>query len=200
MAANGKVLTGFSHPYVALYANAGTTVTYSSGMVLARGVSVSISPDDVNTDNIFYADNGPAETDPGVFQGGDLTLTVDGLLKAAKDLIMGLPAATAVTTTSGTANVTAFGDDQAIPYVGIGYVARWMSDGVVTYTATVLPKVKFNQLPSEAETQEDEIDWQTQEITGRILRADDANHNWKKESDDVTTEAHAVEILEELLG
>ena len=77
MAANGKVLTGFSNPWVALYANTGTTVTYSSGAVLARGVSVTITPDDVNDDNIFYADNGPAETDPGVFSSGDLTLTVD---------------------------------------------------------------------------------------------------------------------------
>ena len=53
MAANGKVCTGFSSPWVAIYGNTGTTVTYSSAAVLARGVSVAISPDDVNNDNIF---------------------------------------------------------------------------------------------------------------------------------------------------
>lgn len=199
MAANGKVLTGFSNPFVALYGYTGTTVTYTSGTVLARGVSVSIAPDDVNDDNIFYADNSPAETDPGVFSGGDLTLTVDGLLKTAKDLVMGLPAATATTVGTGTVDVTHFGDSQSIPYVGIGYVARWMSDGVTTYTATVLPKVKFAQLPSDAATQEDEIDWQTQEMTGRILRCENSNHDWKMESEDVSTETEAINTVKTLL-
>lgn len=200
MAANGKVLTGFSNPWVALYSATGTTVTYTSGAALARGVSVSITPDDVNDDNIFYADNGPAETDPGVFAGGDLTLTVDGLLEASKRLVMGLPAAESLTVGQETVDVTHFGDSQSIPYVGVGFVCRWMSDGVVTYTATVLNKCKFNQIDTEAETQEAEIDWQTQEITGRILRSDNANHDWKMETEDLATEEAALNALKALLG
>ena len=200
MAANGRVLTGFSDPWVALYANTGTTVTYSSTQVLARGVSVTITPDDINDDNIFYADNGAAESDPGTFTGGDLNLTVDGLLDAARDLVMGLPAATPTTVGTATVDVTHFGDDQSIPYVGFGYVARWMSDGVTSYTATVLNKVKFNQISSEAETQEAEIDWQTQEITGRILRSDNANRDWKMESEAVSTQTEALNTLKVLLG
>lgn len=200
MAANGKVLTGFSNPWVALYSASGTTVTYTSGAALARGVSVSITPDDVNDDNIFYADNGPAETDPGVFAGGDLTLTVDGLLEASKRLVMGLPAAESLTVGQETVDVTHFGDSQNIPYVGVGFVCRWMSDGTVTYTATVLNKCKFNQIDTEAETQEAEIDWQTQEITGRILRSDNANHDWKMETADLDTEAAALAALKAMLG
>lgn len=200
MAANGKVCTGFSSPWVAIYGNTGTTVTYSSAAVLARGVSVAISPDDVNNDNIFYADNGPAESDPGVFSGGDLTLTVDGLLASARDLIMGLPAATATTVGTGTVDVTHYGDDQSIPYVGVGYVVRWMSDGVTTYTATVLNKVKFNQIDSDHATQEEDVDWQTQELSGRILRSDNANHDWKMESEDLATEAEALNTVKALLG
>lgn len=199
MAANGKVLTGFSQPWVALYSAAGGVITYSSGAPLARGVNVSISPDDVNDDNIFYADNGPAETDPGVFAGGDLTLTVDGLLEAAKRLVMGLPAAETITVSGDSIDVTHYGDSQTIPYVGVGFICRWMSDGVVTYTATVLSKVKFNQIDTEAETQEAEIDWQTQEITGRILRADNSNHDWKLETEDLADEATALAALKELL-
>ena len=200
MAANGKVLTGFSDPWVALYSASGTTVTYASGAALARGVSVSITPDDVNDDNIFYADNGPAETDPGVFAGGDLTLTVDGLLEASKRLVMGLPAAESLTVGQETVDVTHFGDSQSIPYVGVGFICRWMSDGVVTYTATVLNKCKFNQIDTEAETQEAEIDWQTQEITGRILRSDNANHDWKMETADLATEEAALNALKAMLG
>ena len=40
--AAGRILTGFSLPYVAKYTNSGSTVTYSQGQKLARGVSVSI--------------------------------------------------------------------------------------------------------------------------------------------------------------
>lgn len=54
--ANGRVLTGFSKPYVAEYSASGNTVTYKSGMILARGVSVSLSVE-ASDDNIFYADN-----------------------------------------------------------------------------------------------------------------------------------------------
>ena len=38
--ANGRIITGFSKPYVAKYAESSGTVTYSDGMVLARGVEV----------------------------------------------------------------------------------------------------------------------------------------------------------------
>ena len=45
--ANGRVLTGFSLPYIALYsASTAGVVSYSSGQILARGVSVSL---DVNS-------------------------------------------------------------------------------------------------------------------------------------------------------
>ena len=45
MAAAGRVVTGFSKPYVAKYNVSGSTVTYSDGMKLARGVDVSIEPE-----------------------------------------------------------------------------------------------------------------------------------------------------------
>ena len=87
MAAAGRVCTGFSKPYVALYTASGGAVTYSSGQLLARGVSVSASADQAD-DNNFYADNVIAETESGVFTSGELTLTVDGLLQAAEKLII----------------------------------------------------------------------------------------------------------------
>lgn len=90
MSAAGKVCTGFSKPYVALYSHDGTTITYTSGRVLARGVDVSIEPE-TSDDNAFYADNVQAENDAGTFTGGTLNLTVDGLLQEAEKLIMGLP-------------------------------------------------------------------------------------------------------------
>ena len=200
MSANGRVITGFSDPWVALYAHTGTTVTYTSGTVLARGVSVQLTPDDIADDNIFYADNQPAEYASGVFKGADLTLTVDGLHDAARKLVMGLPAATTTTVGTGTVAVTHFGDSQSIPYIGVGFVTRYMSDGVTSYAATVLNKCKFKQLNHNAATQEENIDWQTQEITGRVLRDDSADHEWKMISEGLSSEAEALNTVKVLLG
>lgn len=189
---NGKVCTGFSKPYVALYnANAGV-VTYSGAKPLARGVSVEISPDASN-DNKFYADNVEAESASGVFTGGTVTVTVDGLFISAEKMIMGLPDAEAD-------GFTPYGDNQKAPDMGFGYIARYMSGGVTTFVPTVLAKVKFNQPSSTANTQEEEIDWQTQELKAAIMRGEDANHNWKYVGAEYSTEDEAEAALKTKLG
>lgn len=186
MAANGRVLTGFSLPYVALYASSGTTVTYSSGSILARGVSVSVENEQDEDANVFYADNVAAETVEGEFKGGTFTLTVDGLLSSAEALIYGLSAA------DGDGWVS-YGTQNNAPYVGVGFVCRYMSDGVESYVPVILTKCKFNLANLSAATQEEDIDWQTQELTGRILI--DANNIYKKVGTAVTTEALASSAI-----
>ena len=182
--AAGKVCTGFSLPYVAKYAASQGTISYSSGQKLARGVSVTATPETTD-DNNFYADNILAESAAGEFTGGTINLTVDGLLAAAERLIMGLPAAN---TSDG---FTHYGDDQSIPDVGIGFVARYQSGGTVTYTPIIFPRAAFNLIENNAETQEESIDWQTQELTANIKRAEDSNRNWKYVGGDESTEAAA---------
>lgn len=183
MSAAGKVLTGFSLPYVALYSHTGTTVNYASGQKLARGVNVSIEPES-GDENTFYADNIAAESSPGVFTNGTVTLTVDGLLQAAERLIMGLPAVDA-------AGFAHYGDGMEIPYVGIGFVCRYQSDSEVSYTPVILRKCRFISPSTEAATQEEEIDWQTQELEATILRDDTATHDWKYVGGELATEAAA---------
>lgn len=190
--AAGKVTTGFSKPYVALYGESSGTITYTSGQLLARGVDVTISPES-GDDNIFYADNIAAETDAGRFTGGTVSLTVDGLLGTTRKLIFGLP-------TADEAGWTAFGDDMVVPYVGIGYIARQQSEGIVSYVPTVLAKCRFNLPEDTAATQEEEIEWQTQTLEAVIMRGDDANHNWKFIGNDFSTEAAAEAALKTKLG
>lgn len=189
--ANGKVCTGFSKPYVALYSASGTTVTYTSGMALARGVDVSIEPE-TSEDNNFYADNVIAESASGTFTGGTVSLTVDGLKADAERLIMGLPAAVD--------DWTDYNDEQAVPNVGIGFIARYQEAGAVTYVPIVLAKCQFQQVPLSAATQEEEIDWQTQSLTATLMRSDDAKHTWKSIGADQTTEAAAEAALKTKLG
>lgn len=192
MAAAGKVLTGFSLPYVALYAANNGTVTYSSGQKLARGVSVSLEPN-VGDDNNFYADNIIAETSAGVMTGGTVTLTVDGLLETAEKLILGLP-------TADQNDWYHFGDQMDVPYVGIGFICRYVSDGTESFTPVVLTKARFQTPSLSANTQEEEIDWQTQELTANILRDDTANHDWKYIGEAQTTEALAEGMIKTLFN
>lgn len=193
--ANGRVLTGFSMPWVALYANSGGTISYSGGMPLARGVSVSLDVE-ASSDNDFYADNVLAETDTQGFSGGTVTLTVDGLKDAARKLIMGLTA----TRTAGQVEFDQYDDTQVIPYVGVGFVARYMEDGVTSYVPYILNKVKFNPEGLEAATQEEEIDWQTTELEGSIMRDDSTAHAWKLIGAAQTSEAAAVDAYKAILS
>lgn len=191
--AAGRVCTGFSKPYAAKYnANAGI-ITFTEGRILARGVSVSLEPN-ASSDNNFHADNQAAESEDGIFTGGTVTLTVDGLFTDAERFIQGLPAADA----DGWVH---YGDNKQTPYVAIGYIARYQSDGVVRYVPTIIPKCRFGLFNQSAQTQGEEIDWQTQEITANVLRSDDPNHEWKYVSEtEYATEAEAERALQMRLG
>ena len=199
MSAAGKVCTGFSMPYVAKYSNVGSVVTYSGVMQLARGVSVSLSLDTTD-DNVFHADNVSAETAAAIFTGGTATLTVDGLLAEAEKFILGLPETTKVPAGGAQVDVSHYGDGMEIPYVGIGFVVRYQSGGVVTYAPVVLTKARFQQPGLDAATQEESIDWQTQELTANLMRDDTSNHDWKLVGADQATEDAAVEVLKAILG
>ena len=189
--AAGRVCTGFSKPYVATYSNAGNVVTYASGQLLARGVSVNLQPESAE-DNNFYADNIVAESAAGEFIGGTVELEVDGLLIGTEDLIFGSPAAVDGWVGDGDASVA--------PYCGVGFIVRWMSDGVTKYQPVVLPKVKFNIPEEERATQEDEIEWQTTTISAALMRDDTANHNWRYRGGSFATEAAAEDALKTFLG
>ena len=200
MAAAGKVITGYSKPYVAKYSATGGTVTYSGGMVLARGVSVSINPE-VSNSNPFHADNVEAETVPGTFTGGTANLVVDGLLNEAESFIFGLPEPEQLSYgESKTVDVYAYGEGVQIPYVGVGFIIRYMSGGVTTYVPMVLTKARFQTAGTEAATQEESIDWQTQTLTVDLMRDDSSDRNWRKFAEGQATEEDAEEILKAMLN
>ena len=95
---------------------------------------------------------------------------------------------------------TGMGDDLNVPYLGYGHIVRYLSGGVESFVPVVYPKIRFQYPGEDASTQEDEIDWQTQELTADIFRADDANHNWQKLGTEVATEAEAETALKKYLG
>ena len=197
--ANGKVITGYSKPFVALYNNNEGTITYSSGMPLARGVDVSVEAETGDAVN-FYADNVMAESVGGVFTGATITMTVDGLKDAARKLIMGLPNAETLTVGSESVDIYTYDDRQNIPNVGIGFVIRYMESGVTTYQPVVFTKASFSVDGLDAATQEEEIEFQTTELEASLMRDDSEHHAWRKIGADQTTEAAAVNVVKALLN
>ena len=200
MNANGRVVTGFSHPYVAKYNNNGGTVTYTDGMRLARGVNVSLDVE-VSEGNDFYADNEVAESENGQFSKGKLNLTVDGLHPEAERFVLGLPEP--VTKQIGedkTVNIQQYPAAVEAPYVGVGFIIEYRSGGVDLYVPMIVTKGKFQTPGTKADTREDSRNWQTQDLVADIARDDTPKHNWKWVADGQTTEAEADAILQALLG
>lgn len=190
----GRVITGFSKPYVALYNNNSGAVTYTNGMALARGVNVNIEPE-VSDNNIFYADNVAAETAGGIFMTGTVTLQVDGLFEEAAKFIYGI-----TQTSEDGSNYYEYSASDAAPFVGIGYIIRYMSAGVTSYVPMILKKNRFDVGKISAETQGENIDFQPGELTATILRDDSPAQAWRRDYTAQTSERAAEGIIKTLFG
>ena len=166
---------------------------------MARGVDVSVEAETGDAVN-FYADNVMAESVGGVFTGATITMTVDGLKDAARKLIMGLPNAESITVGSETVQVYRYDDRQQIPNVGIGFIIRYMEQGVTTYQPVVFTKASFSVDGIEAATQEEEVEFQTTELEAALMRDDSANHVWRIIAADQTTEAAAENVIKSILN
>lgn len=199
MEAAGKVCIGFSDPYVAKYNNTAGVITYTDGMKLARGVSVKVNPE-ISDGNTFYADNIAAETDEGEFVKGTVDLTVDGLHQKAERFIFGAPEPEEMTFGEVKVPVTKFGAALNAPYVGIGYLAKYRSNGADSYTPTILLKCKFVDNGDEHKTAEENISYQTQALKANLVRDDSSQHNWKWKLADYSTQEEALTVLKAALG
>ena len=196
------VTTGFSNVHIATYASESGNVSYSGVRKLGRSVSMStyISTSD---DNKFCADDRLAEIETGsAFTDGSGTCTVDGLTAEEEAFIMGLKAGNSVTPDEGTAVETyEYGASMDPPYLGLGAVKKAQKDGKSMWKAIVLCKIRFKVPKDDAETQGEQINWQTQDLDFTIMRDDSAMNRWKiipkKEFD---TEAAAVAFIKKALG
>ena len=193
------VTTGFSRVHVAKYAYADGTVTYSDCRELARARSMET---DVETtdENTFYANNRVAEIEPAAFSNGTAKINVDGLDPEEEAFILGL-AAVKETVGSSEVELVKYGVDMSPPYLGIGAVKRQQLNGVPSYRPVIFTKARF-EIPSEsAETQEESVSWQDQELNATLLRDDTEGQIWKViPKTNYTTEADAVSFIRTYLG
>ena len=193
MSAFGRVRIGFSLPWVATYVNTNGTISYTGGMRLARGVEVNLSPE-TSEDNNFYCDNGIGESENGKFSGGTLSLTCDDPLPEAKALVEG-------TSTADTNGWVKHTDENVRPYVGIGWIVTYLSDGVKSYVPTLVRKCRLTSIADEASTKEDEVSYQTSAQEYELFRDDSTDHAWKWVNEaGFSTEAAAEAALKTALG
>ena len=76
-----------------------------------------------------------------------------------------------------------------------------MNNGVTNYWAVVFPKCRFAFDGEDASTQEEEISWQTKELTATFMRDDTSSHNWKYVNDTAfASETLAENALKAFLG
>ena len=182
------VTTGFSNIHVALYAAENGVVSYTSVHKLGRSVSMST---DISTsdDNNFYADDRLAETETGSAFTDD------------EAFLMGLKAGDPVTVDANQIETLEYGADMDPPYIGIGAVKKVQRDGKSYWGAMVPCKCRCKVPGDDASTQEDQIDWQTQDIDFTIMRDDSTKNRWKIIPKKLfETENDAVAFIKKALG
>lgn len=193
---------GLSKPYAAVYAVSGGTVSYTSGKLCGKAISLELSLEGGN-DNILYADNAPCESDTQ-FAGGSLTIGTDDLYADVMKTFLGMPEES-ITTTGFTNFTTASpkwyknNDDQVVPYLGFGAIAKKKIGGVIKYVAIIFNKIQFANLAQSMETQGDTVSWQTESIEATVMRDDSTKHDWRWISSDLDTEADAETLIKDAL-
>lgn len=193
---------GLSKPYAAVYAVSGGTVSYTSGKLCGKAISLELSLEGGN-DNILYADNAPCESDTQ-FAGGSLTIGTDDLYADVMKTFLGMPEE-AITTTGFTNFTTASpkwyknNDDQVVPYLGFGAIAKKKIGGAIKYVAIIFNKIQFANLAQSMETQGDTVSWQTESIEATVMRDDSTKHDWRWISSDLDTEADAETLIKDAL-
>ena len=196
-------IKGLSKPVCANYTAVGNAVTYSDAYAADKAVEYSFEAD-VAEDKDLYADNQVAETAAGRFVSGKLTLKTADLTPELSKKILGLKT---VTRQVGEETVTevVYDDDQVAPYLGFGIIEEHQIDNKTGYLPVVFPKIRFSIPADAATTRGDEVDWQTKEISGTVVRSDQVddnyNHPWKITPQKMYgTEAEALKYNNAVLG
>lgn len=196
-------IKGLSKPVCANYTAVGNAVTYSDAYAADKAVEYSFEAD-VAEDKDLYANNQVAETAAGRFVSGKLTLKTADFTPELSKKILGLKT---VTRQVGEETVTevVYDDDQAAPYLGFGIIEEHQIDNKTGYLPVVFPKIRFSIPADAATTRGDEVDWQTKEISGTVVRSDQVddnyNHPWKITPQKMyDTEAEALKYNNAVLG
>lgn len=191
---------GLSGFVFANYTNTQGVVSYDGYNSMGEAVSVSTSI--TTNDNGFYSDNHLSEKDES-FQSGTVTFSTKNLTQAVTKAMLGvveeaLPSGIPGITDTGVKQVK-YDRRRQSPQLGCGYIEEWLDGGVTTHRAIMIHRVSFAVPDNETNTRGENIEWQTPNVTGTIMRDETENEGWMSECT-FTTKAQAVAYLRWLLG
>lgn len=188
---------GLSKLVFAKYSANGNSVTYSEAAITEKMAEYSAEIETTEKNNL-YLDNDVAETDSGVFSSGTFSVTTGDLSNETSKLLYNVKELDVTYGQGKTVKELVYDDSITCQELGVGLVEMHQVDNVTFYRALWLTRVQFNIPSSAATTQGETVDWQTQEISGTILRSvevdSDKVHPWQNTAD-FETEADALEYL-----
>ena len=84
--------------------------------------------------------------------------------------------------------------------MGLGFVEEYQSGGSKFYIAKVLRRVKFKTPGDNAETREESINWQSEEMEMNVFRDGTSIDNYKDESEELSSLSDAVDVVKAILS
>lgn len=154
--------------------NDGVISKYSGVQEMGKAISATFTPAS-NAAEPLYANNGIAESDPNIPNGGELSITLDRLKAAAQADLFGLTAVTSsVTVGTSTVSGTGFdftGTEQANP-VGLAFIRQHQeAQNKDIHEVVLFAHVVMSPSEEDAQTRGQTLEWQTPSITGQVSGA-----------------------------
>jgi phi13 family phage major tail protein len=146
-------------PYVS--GPAAGVITYGTAVTGDHAIEANVEWD--RNENNLYGDDAVCEYDNSIV-GGTITFTLDHLSAALRASMLG----EAQIGSTGVYEIS----DAVPPHGGFGYIRTVRNNGVTTYDAYWYHDVQFSLSGDASTTRGENIEWQTQTVTGRILPVD----------------------------
>lgn len=188
---------GLSKLVFAKYNPNGNVVTYSEAANTEKMAEYSTEIEAGEKNNL-YLDNDIAESDSAVFSSGTFNVTTGDLSNETSKLLYNVKEIEVTYGQGKKVKELVYDDSITCNELGVGLIEMHQVDNVDFYRAIWLTRVQFNVTSNSAVTKGQTVDWQTQEISGTILRSaavDENNiHPWQVTAD-FETEADALDYL-----
>lgn len=172
---------------VGQYANNNGTISYTGTTSVGDAMTVNLELR--FAEGRLYAESNLAEYIKKI-TGGSISMGVKYIKAAAQPLMFGTTTKTRTVSSKSVSSELTKGATAA-KYVGVGFYAPDMVDGVEKYTAVFIYKAMFGEPAMSAQTMGDNIVFSTPTTTGEFLPDDSANKNIKEVAV-LDTEAQAV--------
>lgn len=185
---------GLKHPVFAPIATepAGSLPTYGTGLVVGKALIANVAIE--LGDSKLAADDTIAETDNS-FNSGTITMGVDDLSDEALQAWLGQKKVNV----DGVEVIRSAANYEA-PAGGFGYYRVRKKNGIRSYRAYWYHKTQWGMPSEDAATKPDgSIEWQTPEVEGTIMTAQDADCSWR-DSALFNSEADAIAWLDAKAG